>query len=130
MAVRGTTVVWPPGSIVQLPAPKRRAGRQPSRGRVINKKPVAISDLAFELGRKAYAKMAWREGTRGKMVSYFAAARIRTAHEHAKGEAPGEEQWLLCEWPKDEKRPTKFYLSTQPASCSLKKLGPVFKFAR
>ena len=56
------------------------------------------------------------------MASHFAAVRVRHAHGHAKGKQPGEAQWLLCEWPKNEKAPTKFYLSTQLASCSLKEL--------
>jgi SRSO17 transposase len=123
VAVRGTTVVWPPGV-----APKRKStrtgksGRPPTRFEAGNAKPVSISELAESLGRKAYRKVTWREGTRGQMTSYFAAVRVRRAHGHAKGKPPGDEQWLLCEWPLDEPAPTKFYLSTQPASCSLKGL--------
>ncbi|WP_395856356.1 hypothetical protein [Cystobacter fuscus] len=30
--------------------------------------------------------------------------------------------WLLIEWPKDEKAPTKYYLSSLPADTALKKL--------
>jgi SRSO17 transposase len=123
VAVKGTTVVWPPGVVPEQakPQPGRR-GRPRTRFAAGNRKPVSISTLAQSFGREAYRKVTWREGTRGKMASHFAAVRIRIAHGHAKGEPPGEEQWLLCEWPKNEKQPTKFYLSTQPASCSLKEL--------
>lgn len=123
LAVKGGTVVWRPGVVPR--APKTQVGK-PGRPRTLpemgNNQPVPICELAKELGKKAYRKVSWREGTRGKLASYFAAVRVRRAHGHKKGEAPGEEQWLLCEWPKNEKAPTKFYLSTQPASCSLKQL--------
>lgn len=124
VAVKGGTVVWRPGVVPRLP--KQRAGK-PGRPRTRpdmgNAQPVSIAELAKSLGRDAYRKVAWRDGRRGKLFSHFVAVRIRRAHGHAKGEAPGEEQWLLCEWPKDKKEPTKFYLSTQPASCSLKELA-------
>lgn len=123
VGVKGTTVVWRPGVIPKPPKqePGKR-GRRRTRPRMGNAKPIAIAPLAKGLGRKAYRKVTWRRGSRGKMFSYFAAVRIRSAHGHAKGNPPGEEQWLLCEWPKNEKAPTKFYFSTQPASCSLKEL--------
>jgi SRSO17 transposase len=123
VAVKGTTVVWRPG-VVPRP-PKNRPG-QPGRPRTRpemgSEQPVSIAALAMELGKKAYRKVSWREGSRGKLASTFAAVRIRRAHGHAKGAAPGQEEWMLCEWPENEKAPTKFYLSTQPASCSLKAL--------
>jgi SRSO17 transposase len=123
VGVKGTTVVWRPGVVPRPPKDESgRRGRPRTRPRIGNAKPVAIGLLAKQLGRKAYRKVTWRRGTRGKMSSYFAAVRIRSAHGHANGNPPGEEQWLLCEWPKQEKAPTKFYLSTQPESCSVKQL--------
>ena len=123
VAVKGTTVVWPPGVVPKPPKPKPcKPGRPPTRLDAGGKRPVAISEFANSLGHSAYRKVSWREGTRGKMASYFAAVRLCTAHGHTKGVAPGAEQWLLCEWPKHKKAPTKFYLSTQPATCSLKEL--------
>jgi len=123
VAVKGTTVVWRPGVVPQ--APKNRPGklgRPRTRPEMGSEQPVRIATLAMELGKKAYRKVSWREGSRGRLGSYFAAVRIRCAHGHAKGAAPGKEQWLLCEWPENEKSPTKFYLSTQSVSCSLKTL--------
>lgn len=124
VAVKGTTVVWRPGVVPRSPTPPSgKPGRPRTRPDMNGKQPLSIAELAKCLGRAAYRKVSWRDGSRGKLASHFAAVRIRRAHGHAKGEPPGEEQWLLCEWPKDEKAPTKFYLSTQPASCSLKELA-------
>jgi len=124
VAVKGRTVVWPPGTVVRPPKQQLgKPGRPRTRPETSNKQPVSISKFAKSLGREAYRKVTWREGSRGGLASYFAAVRIRSAHEHASAKKPpGPEQWLLCEWPKDEKEPTKFYLSTQPVSCSLKEL--------
>lgn len=123
VAVKGTTVVWPPGVVPKPPTLRRgKPGRPRTRPNMNGKQPVSIAVLAKSLGRAAYRNICWRDGSRGKLASHFTAVRIRRAHGHAKGEPPGEEQWLLCEWPKDEKAPTKFYLSTQPASCSIKEL--------
>jgi SRSO17 transposase len=123
VAIKGTTAVWRPGIVPKPPKQERgKPGRPRTRPRMGNAKPVAVATLAKELGRKAYRSVTWRKGSRGKMSSYFAAVRIRSAHGHDKGRPPGEVQWLLCEWPRNEKAPTKFYLSTQPASCSLKQL--------
>lgn len=128
VAVKGGTVVWRPGIVPKPPkqVPGKR-GRRRTRPRMGNAKPVAVATLAKELGRKAYRKVTWRRGSRGKMSSHFAAVRIRSAHGHVRGNPPGEEQWLLCEWPKDEKAPSKFYFSTQPPSCSLKQLVRIAK---
>lgn len=123
VGVKGTTVVWRPGVAPKPPKPQPgKRGPPRTRPRMGRSKPVTIAMLAKGLGRKAYRKVTWRDGTRGKMSSRFAAVRIRSAHGHARGYPPGEEQWLLCEWPKNEKAPTKFYLSTQPPSCSVKQL--------
>ncbi len=122
VAVKGTTVVWPPGATFEVPPKRSGRGRRPSTLRSTGSKPVSIAALAKDMGRRAYRKVTWRQGTRGKMSSSFVCLRVRSAHGHDKGHPPGEEQWLLCEWPKDKDAPTKFYLSTQPASCSLKQL--------
>lgn len=123
VAVKGGTVVWRPGIVLRLPksSPGKR-GRPRTRPDMGDEQPITIAALAKSLGRQSYRRVIWRAGSRGKLASYFAAVRVRRAHGHAKGEAPGDEQWLICEWPKDEKEPTKFYLSTQPAKCSVKEL--------
>lgn len=124
VGVKGGTVIWRPGFAPKPPPQEqpRKPGRRRKKFEAGREKPVSILEFAKSLGRSAYRKVTWREGTRGKMKSYFAAARVRTAHRHVQGVPPGEEQWLLCEWPPDEKEPIKFFLSTQPASCSLKEL--------
>ena len=47
---------------------------------------------------------------------------MRVAHRDYERSEPHPEQWLLLEWPDNEKEPTKYWLSNLPASISLRKL--------
>ena len=50
------------------------------------------------------------------------AVRVRTAHGHSKGAAPGPEVWLVWGWPADAEKPNKFWLSNLPPTTSLRRL--------
>ena len=78
-----------------------------------------MSELAKNL---QFRRISWREGSRGTQSSRFAAVRIRTAHRHKLGAPPGEPQWLICEWPKEEDAPTKYWLSNLPPDTKVKEL--------
>ncbi|NOK13724.1 IS701 family transposase [Corallococcus exercitus] len=124
VGIRGDSVVWPPGfEPPPIPAkPARMSGPARTRYRYGEAKPLAVEKLAEGLPRTDWKSVHWREGAKGSRSSRFAALRLRTAHRHSLGIAPGDEQWLLCEWPRHEKAPTKFHLSTLPASTPLKQL--------
>jgi SRSO17 transposase len=81
-----------------------------------------VLDIANQLPSSAWRTITWRNGTRGPQRGRFAAVRIHTAHRHAQGNPPGDEQWLLCEWPSRAKQPTTFWLSNLPASTAKKRL--------
>jgi len=119
VGINGSPVVWPPGSTPKIPLRKGPKGHHPSRYRDEEHPPVTIAELAPRL---KYRKVSWREGSKGWQCSRFAAVRIRTAHRHLQSHPPGEEEWLLCEWPEGEKQPTKHWLSTLPAQTSLRAL--------
>ena len=129
VGVTGTAVVWPPGTRFKGP-PERKPG-QPGRPRtswspVGRQRPVPIKDIAARL-KLTFRKVTWREGSRGPQSGYFTAVRVRTAHKHALGRPPGEEQWLLIEKTRRKKKPTTFYLSNLPASTSLRRLVKLAK---
>ena len=122
----GDPVVWGPGMSPVAPSEWRRPSGHsgPARTRFRDGKhsPVSLLDLATALGRKACRSVRWREGAKGTQHSRFGAVRVRTAHKHTQGRAPGPEEWFLYEWPVDEKEPTKFWLSNLQANISLKEL--------
>jgi SRSO17 transposase len=122
VGIMGSHTIWPLGA--QPTIPKRKpgqVGRSRTRARA-TVAPKTIERYAAELGASNYRRVTWREGSRGKQTSRFAAVRIRSAERRTKGRPPGDEEWLLCEWPEAEKTPTKFYLSSLPANTSLKSL--------
>ncbi|MGZ4813514.1 MAG: IS701 family transposase [Terriglobales bacterium] len=123
VGVQSSTSVWPPGVAPLPPKVRSRTGRPPKLLRQDERHhPVSVKDLALCLSKADLRRVSWREGTRGTMHSRFAALRVRAAHRDEKRSRRRPEQWLLIEWPKAEKEPTKYWLSNLPASLSLRKL--------
>lgn len=123
VGVHHPTVVWRPGTKFETPKKISRKG-PPLNPRAISGKPISIGELAKELN---YRPVTWREGTKGKQTSRFAAVRVNTAHKHTQGGTPGPEEWLLCEWPAEESSPTKHYLISLPANTPIRELVRVAK---
>ncbi len=119
LGINSSPVVWPPRSNPKISPRKGGRGHPPTRHRDESHPPIPIGALSLKLN---YRKVSWREGSKGWQSSRFAAVRIRTAHFHMKSHPPGEEEWLLCEWPEGEKAPTKHWLSTLPADISMRSL--------
>lgn len=120
VGLKGETSVWPPGSAPAIrKKPPGSRGRPSTRHYDDKHPPVLVGVLAKEL---KYRSVSWREGSRGWQSSRFAAVRIRTAHRHMNGVPPGDEQWLLCQWPQGAQAPTKFWLSSLPVDTSIRTL--------
>jgi SRSO17 transposase len=111
--ILGNTLVWRPG---KEPAPQR--AQPPKRGRRHQPNVLSAKELAFSLPAKAWHTITWREGTAERLRSRFARLRVCVAHPRA---VTGPE-WLLIEWPKDEREPTKYWLSTLPQDIAFDRL--------
>ena len=123
VGIQSSTTLWPPGIEPLPPQRKGKMGRPPGLLRRDEQhQPLSAKDLALCLSATDLRKVSWREGTRGRMSSRFAAVRVRVAHRDYWRKEPHPEQWLLIEWPKTEKEPTKYWLSNLPASIALRKL--------
>ena len=123
LGIQSSVSVWPPG---QEPLPKKQwkgTGR-PRKSLQPNERhhPVTACELAMDLPASAWKTISWREGTRKPLRSRFAAVRIRPAHRDYWSSQPRPEEWLLIEWPKQEKEPTKYWFSTLPADTHLRQL--------
>jgi SRSO17 transposase len=77
-------------------------------------------DLAKSLPKRAWRTIGWRDGTNARLVSRFARVRVRAAGEGTTEDEP--EEWLIVEWPKGEKEPTKFWLSTLPEDTAFERM--------
>jgi len=128
VGVQSTTTVWKPG---EGPLPKKEwkgTGRPP---RLLQRDPKhapePVKAVALSLPAAAWKTITWREGSHQKLQSRFAAVRVRAAHRDNERAELREEEWLLIEWPKAEKEPTKYWLSTLPPETKLADLVGIAK---
>jgi len=120
VGIQPTLSVWPPDK-EPLPAKQRKSmGRPPKlRQRAPNHQPVLAKDLAAALAPKEWQTIPWRDGTKKKLQSRFAAVRVRPANRDYERSEPLPEQWLLIEWPAGETEPTKYWLGSLAADTNL-----------
>src|SRR5467141_4174775 len=92
-----------------------------------NPKPprVSVEALALSLPKHAWRTITWREGTNERLQSRFARVRVRVSP--IRGEARFAEETLLIEWPKDEAKPTKYWLATVDPDIPLRRLVDLAK---
>ena len=120
VGIQSTTTVWKPG---EGPLPKKEwngTGRPPRLlQRDAKHAPESVRQLALALPATAWKSIGWREGTKHKLRSRFAAIRVRPAHRDEERAEPHPQEWLLIEWPKGENEPAKYWLSTLPLETKL-----------
>jgi SRSO17 transposase len=128
VGVQSSMTVWAPGE-QPLPAkPRGKMGRPPRLlQRSTDHQPVSVKQLALSLPATAFKEITWREGTDRKLQSRFAAVRVRPAHRDTEKAEPHAEEWLLIEWPRGEKEPTKYWVSTLSSTVKLKALVKMAK---
>ena len=120
LGVQSSLGVWPPGSGPLPPKPWSGKGRPPKLWRRdAEHQPVTAKDLALTLPPSAWQTVSWREGSRGELDGRFATVRVRPSHRDYWRAEPHAEEWLLIEWPEGEKEPSKYWLSTLPATTTL-----------
>jgi SRSO17 transposase len=87
------------------------------------RQPYSAEKLALSLPAEAWKEVQWRAGTGKRLSSRFARIRVRAAHRKAlPADDPRSEEWLLIEWPKSDKRPTKYSLTTLPKDISFARM--------
>jgi SRSO17 transposase len=120
LGVQSTLGVWPPGRGPLPPKPWSGKGRRPKlQRRDVEHQPVSAKDLAVTLPPSAWQTVRWRQGSRGDLSGRFAAVRVRPSHRDYWRAEPHPEEWLLIEWPEGDTEPSKYWLSTLPATTTL-----------
>lgn len=111
VATRSDTKVW------LLDARGRRRGEA-----------VRADDLAVEMGRKAFRRVTWRDGTKRKSLSsHFWMRRVKIDEDDGLTVARREQVWLLVEWPENEAKPSAFILTTLARRMTKKEIVRVVK---
>lgn len=116
LSVSAQSTAFAPGTTFRVPEHKGATGRPRGRLRP-ERKPIAIGELIAGLQAEEWQTVAFRDGPEEEsMRSRFAFVRVRAAHLWQKGyvQEPREE-WLICEWPEGQERPTDYWLSNLPA---------------
>jgi len=122
------TSVWVSGTGPLPPKKWSGRGRRPKLVRRNDKhQPVSVKELALGLPKRAWRTIKWREGAAEWLSSRFARVRVRAAHHDYKLTDSRPEEWLLIEWPKGEKEPTKYWLSTLPKDITFRALVDLTK---
>jgi SRSO17 transposase len=121
--VQSAVSVWKPGQRPK-PAPGRKELGRPTKllQRDAQHQPVSAKALALSQTAEAWKNVSWRQGVKNKLTSRFAALRVRPAHRDYWRAEPHPGEWLLIEWPSEEKEPTKYWFSTLPADTPLSDL--------
>jgi len=112
--VEPSTVVWTTDPNLPLPPPKKRKRGRPRRypPREALPRAESLEKVAHQLPASAWRTLTWRQGSRGAQSSRFALLPVWAAHRWRQQAHPLRvKEWLLVEWPKDEKQPTKYWLA-------------------
>src|SRR5258707_4517684 len=99
------------------PGPRRKGKPMNNTGRRDEPDLISAKEVALGLPKRAWRTVTWREGSAGELSSRFA----RVGHNKLIPEKLSPE-WLLIEWPEGAKEPTKYWLSTLPATVSFQRL--------
>jgi hypothetical protein len=110
--VKTTTSVWASDTLTSENSSRGRGRARMPGG--TESTPISVETLALALPKSNWKTIRWRQGTNEILSSRFARLRVRPAHHRR--DAASSEEWLLIEWPPNEERPTKFWLSTLRAS--------------
>lgn len=122
------TSVWTRNNPPPQVKPWSGRGRPPSRlRRDPEHQPQSAKEVALALPAESWTMIAWREGSTDRLTSRFARLRVRPAHRDYHLHEPRPEEWLLVEWPPEEKEPTKYWLATLPEDIAFERLVDLAK---
>ena len=109
--VEPSTVVWTTDPNLPLPPPKKTGRPRQYPPLEALPRPETLEKVASQLPAKAWRTVTWREGSRGAQRSPFALLPVWAAHGwRQQAHPPRVQEWLLIEWPKEEKQPTKYWM--------------------
>jgi SRSO17 transposase len=112
--VEPTTVVWMKDPNLPVPAPKKKKIGRPRRYPPLEAlpRPQSLQELAQKSPLLAWRRVTWRQGSRGAQRSRFLRLPVWAAHDwREQAHPPRVMEWLLVEWPEEEKQPTKYWLA-------------------
>lgn len=118
-----TTVWWGEHQPAVTPSPAAKGRPRVRVQRDAAHQPISVRALAAALPARAFGTIAWRQGTAETLSGRFARVRVLAAHDNRNRSS----EWLVIEWPRGEKEPTRYWLSTLPEGIAFKDLIDTIK---
>src|SRR5882724_5557552 len=115
------TLMWRSGT-----GPRRKGKPLNNTGRRDQPDLISAREVMLGLPKRAWRTVNWREGSADWLSSRFARVRVGVGHNKL-DPAQLVEEWLLIEWPEGEAEPTKYWLSTLPATIGFRRLVDLAK---
>jgi SRSO17 transposase len=89
---------------------------------------ISVKDLSEKLGRKAFRRVTWREGTApAKLSARFCFRRVKVAHDDGTELDEREDIWLVIEWRDGDAAPAQYHLTTLPRRMTKKQIVRIIK---
>ena len=117
--VMSDTLVFAPGHTPAQGHTRPKSGRR-------QRHVTSIHEIALGLPADAWKQVKWREGMAEPLSGRFARVRVCSAHRH-RNLVERSVEWLLVEWPEDEAKPTRYWLSTLPEDIAFDRLVELTK---
>jgi SRSO17 transposase len=83
---------------------------------------LSALQLAQRRGRESFRRFTWREASKSELSSQFLFQRVKTTGNDGVTLNEREPLWLVIEWPMNEPKPTKCWLTTLPTRMSKKQI--------
>jgi len=109
-------------TIIFHPPPKSKKGRPPKTREATAPETISVIDYSKTWPMWRWKTIRWREGSKGHLVSRFAAVRVNPAHGYRENRPSPPRQWLLVEWPHNKEEPTKFWFCSLAHQAGLRRL--------
>ena len=93
-------------------------------GRGRRSESESAKEIALRLGRDAFRKVTWRQGTKEALSSPFVFRRVHVANKTA---VDRDALWLIIEWPESQDEPTRYSLTTLRERMSKKQIVRLLK---
>ena len=125
VGILSTQNVYPAN--VRLITPRTKRTGRPAKHPIPSKKSVSAEQVIESLGPRAFRRVTWRRGTKGKLGAEFAIVRVCVADGPRVSERkrlPGQLAWLVCER-RDKER--KYYLCNFPENTSKRRVVAAIK---
>lgn len=124
LGVGPLTSVWASGT--KPLSPMRKGSGEGQQATLLRRgpghEPLSAKELAPGLEADAWQTINRREGSNATLSSCFARIRVCPAHRDNRRRRLRPEQWLLVEWPVEQKEPSKYWLSNLDAGITMEEL--------